>query len=353
MRFLPDGLNIPDELLEECDKGNVVFLCGAGVSYPRGHAHFSRIGEVCGWRVGHARRRPDVLFSGKTFAEGLLALSDRAFWDAQHHRELLHLLRLRWRDVPPSKRRRLERRFAGGPPKYASESEEAYERRRSIHAATNLGWLKTNGCQFSNTTLNALRHLRRVNPDWRAEWDEAADESYDAIGGIVLTESDPAPIIAAPLDKVAPLAVQHTGHSLSELKEHRPFDGLVKQRPRKAVAALTHEARKGNYPTPFWDATLQEWPEDTPLRLVWVFCERLARLPSNIVAEIQSTLFRWLERHFPKLAGQDRNRSLRILDTLLRQALRKRACSYEELDRRSLCRRTAATPITPDIGPRD
>ena len=22
---------------------------------------------------------------------------------------------------------------------------------------------------------------------------------------------------------------------------------------------------------PFWDATLQEWPEDTPLRLVWVF----------------------------------------------------------------------------------
>ena len=259
----------------------------------------------------------DVLVSGKTVAEGLLALSDRAFWDAQHHRELLHLLRLRWRDVPPSKRRRLERRFAGGPPKYTGESEEAYERRRSIHAATNLGWLKTNGCQLSNTTLNALRHLRRVDPDWRPEWDEAADESYDAIGGIVLTESDPAPIIGAPLDKVAPLAVQHTGHSLFELKEHRPFDGLVKQRPRKAVAALTHEARKGKYPTPFWDATLQEWPEDTPLRLVWVFCERLARLPSNIVAELQSTLFRWLERHFPKLAGRDRTRSLRILDTLL------------------------------------
>ena len=46
----------------------------------------------------------DVLFSGKTFAEGLLALSDHAFWEAQHHRELLQLLRLRWRDVPPSKR---------------------------------------------------------------------------------------------------------------------------------------------------------------------------------------------------------------------------------------------------------
>ena len=38
MRFLSDGLNIPDELLEERDKGNVVFLCGAGVSYPAGHS---------------------------------------------------------------------------------------------------------------------------------------------------------------------------------------------------------------------------------------------------------------------------------------------------------------------------
>ena len=259
----------------------------------------------------------DVLFSGKTLAEGLLALSDHAFWEAPHHRELLQLLRLRWRDVPPSKRIRLERRFASGPSKYADESEGAYERRRCIRAATNLGWLKKNGCQLSNTTLNTLRRLRSVDPDWRPEWDEGADESYDAIGGIVLTESDPAPIIDAPLDKVVPLAVQHTGHSFSELKEHRPFDGLVKQRPRKAVAALTHEARTGDYLTPFWDATLQEWPEDTPLRLIWVFCERLARVPSDIVAELRSTLFRWLGRHFPKLAGQDRTRALRIFDTLL------------------------------------
>ena len=41
MRFLPDGPNIPDELLEERDNGNVVFLCGgAGVSYPAGMPDF-------------------------------------------------------------------------------------------------------------------------------------------------------------------------------------------------------------------------------------------------------------------------------------------------------------------------
>ena len=40
MRFLSEGPNIPDELLEERDSGNVVFLCGAGVSYPAGLPDF-------------------------------------------------------------------------------------------------------------------------------------------------------------------------------------------------------------------------------------------------------------------------------------------------------------------------
>ena len=34
MRFHADGPNIPDSLLDRCDAGRVVFLCGAGVSVP-------------------------------------------------------------------------------------------------------------------------------------------------------------------------------------------------------------------------------------------------------------------------------------------------------------------------------
>jgi hypothetical protein len=36
MRFFANGPNIPDQLLEERDNGNVVFFCGAGVSQPAG-----------------------------------------------------------------------------------------------------------------------------------------------------------------------------------------------------------------------------------------------------------------------------------------------------------------------------
>ena len=43
MRFFADGPDIPDDLLYECDKGNVVFLCGAGVSIPSGLPSFSEL----------------------------------------------------------------------------------------------------------------------------------------------------------------------------------------------------------------------------------------------------------------------------------------------------------------------
>ena len=40
MRFHADGPAIPDVLLERCDAGRVVFLCGAGVSLPSGLPSF-------------------------------------------------------------------------------------------------------------------------------------------------------------------------------------------------------------------------------------------------------------------------------------------------------------------------
>ena len=45
MKFLPEGPSIPDELLEERDRGNVVFFCGAGVSLSAGMPTFPGLCE--------------------------------------------------------------------------------------------------------------------------------------------------------------------------------------------------------------------------------------------------------------------------------------------------------------------
>jgi len=36
MQFVPKGPDIPDRLLQEHEDGNVIFFCGAGISYPAG-----------------------------------------------------------------------------------------------------------------------------------------------------------------------------------------------------------------------------------------------------------------------------------------------------------------------------
>ena len=62
---------------------------------------------------------------------------------------------------------------------------------------------------------------------------------------------------------------------------------------------------------------MQNWPDEVQHRLVWLFGARLARLPSEIVVELQHAVFCWLTKHLPELAAQDQPRALSILDVLL------------------------------------
>ena len=257
------------------------------------------------------------LFSGDEVGVGLLSLSDQAFWEEYERRELLHLLRRRWSDLPLDKREGLERRLVNGPAQYNGESEGDYEQRRSMKSATILGWLMNQGCELSGDTQKGLSTLRGADPRWRPEWDEAADESYDGGGGIFQIDSDPSLIIDAPPSQIISLAKKYTRSVFDELTEYRPFDGLVEQRPSRAVAALTNAARQGDYPGKFWGSAMQHWPAKERSRLVWLFGARLARLPSEIVVELRHDVFQWLRDHLPKLAAWDQHRALGIFDTLL------------------------------------
>ena len=46
MRFKESGPNIPDELLDKCDHGKVVFFCGAGVSFNSNLPSFIKLTEL-------------------------------------------------------------------------------------------------------------------------------------------------------------------------------------------------------------------------------------------------------------------------------------------------------------------
>lgn len=54
MRFLEDGADIPDELIEAVTNGNAVFLCGAGVSLRVGLPSFKSLADQVYARLGEA-----------------------------------------------------------------------------------------------------------------------------------------------------------------------------------------------------------------------------------------------------------------------------------------------------------
>ena len=79
-------------------------------------------------------------------------LSDKAFWEEGYRRELLHLLKSRWHDLPLDKRELVERRLVNGRTRYDGESEEDFEQRRASGSATVLGWLINQGCELDGET---------------------------------------------------------------------------------------------------------------------------------------------------------------------------------------------------------
>jgi len=259
----------------------------------------------------------EELFSGDEVGDGLLSLSDKGFWEKDYLRELLHLLKRRWHELPSDQRGLVERRLVNGRLRYDGESEENFEQRRPTESAMVLGWLINQGCELSREILDGLPDLRRADPRWCPEWDETADESREGRVVSIETDSDPSCIIDVPISQIIPLARQHTGRAFPEPTVYSPFDGLVEQHPVRAVAALTHAARRGDYPAEFWCSALQEWPDEAQYRLSWLFGARLARLPSEIVVELGYDVFCWLRKHLPKLAAQDKPRALSIFDALL------------------------------------
>jgi hypothetical protein len=52
MRFLPGGPSIPEELLQASDQGDVIFLCGAGVSRPAGLPGFAELARLVVEKLG-------------------------------------------------------------------------------------------------------------------------------------------------------------------------------------------------------------------------------------------------------------------------------------------------------------
>lgn len=247
----------------------------------------------------------------------LSELNDKIFWEPRCQRELLFTLRARWPDFTSRQRRAIERRIVKGPARWEEEKAADFRRRRAVYAAERLAWLELNCCPLTPATAKMLDALKRVDPKWSDDWARNADRSLDSRGGMVERVTDSRGIETAPIGKILDEARSKTESRHGELRDFRPFEGLVAAQPFRALAALRFALRNGDVQTGFWEALLSNWPEETSLRLRWLVAHTVSQLPKDALEALRYYVPRWLQKHLEALTEADRPRALAILDKVI------------------------------------
>lgn len=246
-----------------------------------------------------------------------LGLDDWIFWEPRCQRELLFTLRARWSDLTSRQRRAIERRIEKGPARWEEEKASDFRRRKAVYAAERLTWLEMNDCSLTPVTVKRMAKLKGVDPNWSDDWARNADRSLDSRGGMVERVIDTRGIESVPIGKILDEARKKTEDRLGELRDYRPFEGLVASQPFRALAALRFATRKGEVPTRFWETLLTNWPDGTSLRLRWLVAYTVAQLPADTLEELRHSVPRWFEKHLGALAEADRTRALAIFDKVI------------------------------------
>lgn len=259
---------------------------------------------------------PDVASASQATAL-MSELNDKIFWERRCQRELLFTLRARWPDFTSRQRQTIERRIAKGPARWEEEKASDFRRRRAVYAAERLAWLELSGCPLAPATAKKLDTLKRVDPKWSDDWAGNAGRSLDSRGGMVKRVTVTRGLESAPIGRIIDDARIKTESRHGELRDFRPFDGLVAGQPFRALAALRFALRNGDVPTGFWEAFVSNWPEATSLRLRWLAAHTISTLPDDALEALRYYVPRWFEKHLGALATADRSRALAIFDKVV------------------------------------
>ena len=260
---------------------------------------------------------PDLV-SDDSFDAVLSSLSDSAFWDVGHQRDLLHTIRSRWTALSAAARRQIQMRLLSGRPRRDGEEDAEFARRRARLTLDRLTWMSRHGCDLGAHMDGELSQLRVLAPDWDPDHAEHAAESLEGEGGIVATRTEYSALLSESLTTTLSRARELAGRRTDFLVEQDPYRGLSEGRPVRAFAALGTAAKRGEYPDWAWTTflTADARKSDRP-RLKALIAERLARCPPEAVSTFLSAASRWLTNGGEGLAEEYPNSFRAVMGTLV------------------------------------
>ncbi|MEN3029293.1 SIR2 family protein [Chromobacterium amazonense] len=256
-------------------------------------------------------------FQADHVAKEVLSLDQQAFWDNDVVRELLFLLEDRWKEFPLESRNRLVERILAGPDQLSYWPDEEFPQLQSELAARYARYLELQGCELMPEHHARLAKIISDIPGWRDSWASSIVIAQGSHVGWVGTDENPEAISNLPDNKVIPKAKEDWSYDFASFTEKRSFTGLVKTKPRKALAALTIAGKAGDYPKTFWTAMLNELPIDVSPRLRRVLLHRVARLPHAVIAELRHSLSEWLKKNLVALIDFDDHLAWVVYDHII------------------------------------
>lgn len=254
--------------------------------------------------------------SDDDFGQVMASLSDAAFWDSYHQRDLLLAIADRWKKLSGTSRKLIEKKLARGPKRWRREKVAAFENRRAWSILNRIEWLQRSGCKLSAHTREQAKLLRAAVPDWKEDYGAKAAEALESRAGWVRTNTSYEELAETPLSLVLLRAKERSGRSDDFLVENDPFAGLAGQRPVRAFAALTYAAKRGDFPEWAWRRFLNAAARrNDTARMTLLIAERLTRYPNEQLAAILRPAADWLQDASAKLGIE----CLPVFDRILRK----------------------------------
>lgn len=251
------------------------------------------------WAAGKEKVVP-----ARDFKRVIMKLSDAAFWNAHHQRDLLLVLAHRWAELSAAARRTIERRLVAGPKRWKREKNSKFEERRAWSILSRVHWLANYGCVFSFEIEEIMDTLRSIAPNWKPEYGAKAAESLEGKGGWVKSETSHEALLGTPLSSILSRAKDLSGRSEDFLVEYDPFVGLAEKYPRRAFSALTYAAKRGEFPEWAWQRFLSsEARKNDKAKFAGLIAERLSSYPAAQIASFIRPASEWLRDASATLAS--------------------------------------------------
>lgn len=244
-------------------------------------------------------------FGADQVAKEVLSFPQEIFWDLRIARELLFLLVDRWKEFSQSYRNQLVGRILAGPDQLSNYSDDEYPRIRDEFGARYGRYLDLQACELTANFRQRLSKMISCIPEWSDSWATSTVKEYGSRGGVIGTDEKPDALVNLPVDEIVSRAKADLTREFGSLVEKRPFTGLVKSNPRKALSALTVAGKMGDYTKEFWSSMIDDLAPDAVPRLRRVFLNRVARLPYAVIADLRHMLGRWLEQNLTKVLEFD------------------------------------------------